>query len=91
MGQELTVLLLFFAGMDLIAFVAYGLDKRRAMAHRWRISERTLLLLAVPGGVGALLGILVFHHKTQKWKFRIPVPLFALAQIGLCVYLRYFL
>ena len=26
------------------------------------------------GGVGALLGMRVFHHKTRKTKFRLGVP-----------------
>ena len=38
-------------------FAAYGLDKRRAAADRWRISEATLQWLAFLGGwPGGLLG-----------------------------------
>jgi uncharacterized membrane protein YsdA (DUF1294 family) len=57
--------------VNIIAFFAYGVDKHRARLKKWRISEFTLLMLAVLGGTpGSLLGQQVFHHKTQKSKFR---------------------
>ena len=67
--------------LSLLSFILYGLDKRKAMHHKWRISELTLLLFSVFGGIGGLLGMLLFHHKTRKWKFRILVPLFAIIDV----------
>ncbi len=53
-------------------FLAYGLDKRRAQARRWRISEATLQWLAFLGGwPGGLIGQRTFRHKTQKLKFQL--------------------
>lgn len=64
------------AAWNMITFIIYGLDKRRAVRKKWRISENTLLLCAaLMGGLGALLGMGVFHHKTKHLKFRIGVPL----------------
>lgn len=41
----------------------------------WRIPERTLFTLALLGGSpGAILGMLVFHHKTKHIKFVIGLP-----------------
>lgn len=58
------------------AFVLYGIDKRKAQKHLWRIPERTLIGIAIVGGsIGALLGMKVFHHKTKHVKFTIGVPL----------------
>lgn len=72
----------FFAYLmiiNLAAFIMYGIDKKRALCGRWRISEATLLGIAFAGGsVGALLGMRCFRHKTRHWKFRILVPLFLL-------------
>ena len=68
--------------VNIIAFIMYGVDKRRAVHHQWRISERALILISVFGGVGGLLGMIVFHHKTRKWKFRILVPMFAVVEIA---------
>ena len=49
-----------------------------------RISEATLLMLAVIGGsIGALLGMKIWHHKTMHKKFKFGLPLILLAQIAL--------
>ena len=62
----------------------YGIDKWKAKQGSWRISEATLLLLAVIGGsIGALLGMQVWHHKTMHKKFKYGLPLILLSQIAL--------
>ena len=54
----------------LITFITFGVDKRRAVRHQYRISEKALLVISViGGGVGGWLGMKMFHHKTQKPKF----------------------
>lgn len=74
--------------LNLLAFLAYGLDKRKAMKERWRTPERVLVGLAAWGGpLGALLGMKVFHHKTHKWKFKLLVPLFLLLWCALLLFL----
>ena len=57
-------------------FILYGIDKRKARARRWRISEFTLIVPAfIFASLGAMLGMIVFNHKTSKTKFRILIPL----------------
>lgn len=74
--------------INIVTFIAYGIDKYKAKKSRWRIPESTLLILAAVGGsIGALSGIKVFHHKTLHNKFRYGVPLILAAQIALAVYL----
>lgn len=72
-----SVLIIILCLSPVITWILFGMDKRKAVRHRRRISEATLLVLSIPGGIGGLLGMLLFHHKTRKWKFRILVPLFA--------------
>ncbi len=61
---------LAFAVVNLIAFAAFGIDKRRAEAGDWRITEDTLLTLALIGGTaGAYAGRWIFRHKTRKQPF----------------------
>ena len=70
--------------MSVVTFALFGIDKWKAQHNRWRIPESTLLLFSLlMGGIGGVLGMLVFHHKTRKWKFRILVPLLAAAQVVL--------
>jgi uncharacterized membrane protein YsdA (DUF1294 family) len=74
--------------LNVVTFCVYGIDKWKARHHRWRISEASLLVLAAVGGsVGALLGMQVFRHKTQHLKFKYGVPAILLLQIALCAYL----
>jgi uncharacterized membrane protein YsdA (DUF1294 family) len=70
--------------INLIAFVVFGIDKRKARKGQWRIPESTLFILALIGGsIGALLGMLVFRHKTKHRKFTIGIPLILTLQIAL--------
>lgn len=63
-------LLIEYAVASLLTFFAYWSDKRRAKKLQWRKSESSLLCLGFLGGaVGALLGMVVFRHKTRKWYF----------------------
>lgn len=67
--------------VNLIAFVLFGMDKRRARMGLRRLSERSLLLWALAGGTpGALLGRHVFRHKTRKQPFSVLLWLIVAAQ-----------
>lgn len=55
--------------LNLINFILYGIDKYKAKHNLWRISEKTLLSLSVLAGVGGILGMEFFHHKTREKKF----------------------
>ena len=73
--------------INVITFIAYGIDKLKAKKGKWRIPEATLLLLAIVGGsIGAWCGMKVWHHKTMHKKFRYGIPLIIVVQIGLCLY-----
>lgn len=80
-GGLLTVYLL---AINLVTFLVYGADKRKAKKDRWRVPEKTLFLLAIIGGsIGALAGMYVFHHKTKHWYFRFGIPAILVLQIVL--------
>ena len=77
-------LLYYLIVINIVTFLVYGIDKWKAKQGSWRISEATLLILAVIGGsIGALLGMRVWHHKTMHKKFKYGLPLILLAQIAL--------
>ena len=76
-------LLYYLIVINIVTFQVYGIDKWKAKQGSWRISEATLLILAVIGGsIGALLGMRVWHHKTMHKKFKYGHPLILLAQIA---------
>lgn len=63
------------------------IDKKRAINHKWRISEQSLLLLAIIGGsIGIYGGMHFFRHKTKHAKFTIGLPIILISQIVLLFY-----
>ena len=84
--------------INLVTFLIFGLDKWKARRKEKnekvrRVPERTLLLLAALGGsAGALLGMRAFHHKTLHQAFRLGVPVILALQIilpfGLWLYIH---
>ena len=73
--------------INLVTFVVYIDDKRRARKKSWRTSEATLVLLAVIGGsVGALLAMLLARHKTRHTQFMIGIPTILIAQVLLVLF-----
>ena len=82
--KTLNILLIIYAVMSVIGFALMGIDKNRAINHKWRIKEATLFLIAfLGGGIGSTLGMFFFRHKTKHWYFRLFFPLFAAAQTAL--------
>ena len=83
MAHIQTIVLSYLLIINLIVFVLYGIDKKRAIQNEYRISERVLLWIARLGGaIGSWLGIKLFRHKTKHTKFRIVVPLWAVIWIA---------
>ena len=81
----------YLTAINLVAFIVYGIDKRQAIKGRWRISEATLFILALVGGaLGALLGMLLFRHKTRKLKFQLGIPLILIMEV-IVIYLFLFI
>ena len=79
----------YLLSINAVTFIVYGIDKYKAKKAKWRISEATLLLLAVLGGsIGAWIGMKVWHHKTMHKKFKYGIPAILLIQIALMAYLH---
>ena len=88
------IVILAYAGwlvlLSIIAFIAYGVDKRKAKKGKWRTKEKTLLLLSFLGGAfGGFPAMLVFHHKTkgEHWYFTVVNLLGLMIHITLLILL----
>lgn len=82
-------LVCYLLAINAVTFIVYGIDKYKAKKAKWRISEATLLLLAVLGGsVGAWVGMKAWHHKTMHKKFKYGIPVILLIQIALIAYMH---
>ena len=88
-GSPVTPVIGYLALVNVWAFALMGFDKARAKQRgARRIRERTLFLSALlGGGLGAFLGMWTFRHKTKHWYFVAGIPLIALAEAALGIWL----
>ena len=78
------IILIYLVATNVATFFTFGIDKWKAKHSKRRITEASLLTLAILGGsIGAWLGMQVWHHKTLHKKFRYGVPLILLIQVVL--------
>lgn len=74
-------IIMYLIVVNLLAFLCFGIDKQKAKSRQWRISEKTLLGIAVCGGsLGAICGMRAFRHKTQRLKFSLGLPVILVLQ-----------
>ena len=74
--------------INLVSFLAMGIDKWKAQKGSWRIQESTLItLVLLGGGIGGIIGMYVFRHKTKKPRFYIGYPVILISEIAVGVYL----
>lgn len=70
------VLLSYLMVINIVSFALMGIDKNRARKNKWRIQEKTYFILSFFGGaIGAVLGMIVFRHKTQHKSFYVGIPM----------------
>ena len=87
-NRKMTILWTGIAVALVLGLALMGIDKSKAVNHRWRIPESHLFLAAFLGGsLGAFIGMHLFRHKTKHWYFRLFFPLFMLLQAGLIAWI----
>jgi len=65
------VVFAWLIGVNVVMFAAFGYDKAVAPTGAARVPEAILLALTALGGsIGAVIGRLLFRHKTQKASFQ---------------------
>ncbi len=78
--------------INLIGLISMWLDKKKAIKHQYRISEKTLFVVAVLGGsIGSILGMKKFRHKTKHWYFKYGMPFILIIQLILIGFLYKYL
>lgn len=77
--------------VNLIGFYMMWSDKRKAKYGKWRIPEQTLFVItALGGGIGTIVGMYKFRHKTKKLKFIVGLPTIVILEIILIIMLKFF-
>jgi uncharacterized membrane protein YsdA (DUF1294 family) len=75
-----------YAVFNIVAFLLYARDKRKAKVNAWRTPENLLLLVATLGPFGAYGAMIIFRHKTQKLKFYL-VPAFLIIHLVAIIFI----
>lgn len=82
----------YLLGINLLAFLLMGIDKRRARRRLWRIPEKTLFLpVWLGGGIGGTIGMFFFRHKTKHGYFRLGFPVIAVLEYAALFYFCFWL
>lgn len=80
-------ILIYLLVINIIGFLAMGIDKHKAKKGSWRTPEATLMTLCLlGGGIGTISGMYTFRHKTKKLKFTVGMPTILVSEIALFVY-----
>lgn len=73
--NALSIIILYFAALNVIGFGIMGIDKWKARKGYWRIPESSFFIIAAIGGsLGSILGMYTFRHKTRHWYFVFGMP-----------------
>ncbi|WP_312392621.1 DUF1294 domain-containing protein [Chryseobacterium sp.] len=73
--------------INLLSFIIFGLDKRKAIKHQRRISESSLLTVTFFGGtIGAIIAMMIFRHKVSKKSFLWKFGLLLILQLAVIIY-----
>jgi len=81
-GQLMIGVIGYAVAVNLLAYAAMVFDKTRAGNNSRRISEATLLKLAMVGGsIGTVVAQRTIRHKTRKEPFRTQLHAIMLVQL----------
>lgn len=73
--------------VSIITYLAYSMDKSKAITERYRVPEKTLHILSLLGGwIGALVAQQRFRHKTKKTSFQIVFWSTVFLNISMLIY-----
>ena len=81
---------IYLLAINLVAFTAMGIDKKKAIDHKSRIPEKRLFLYVIlGGGIGGTIGMTLFRHKTKHWYFKLFFPLIAIVEYAALIFVLY--
>ncbi|MCI6668410.1 MAG: DUF1294 domain-containing protein [Romboutsia timonensis] len=73
--------------INIVGLLSMYLDKYFAKNNMYRISEKSLFLIAIIGGsIGSIIGMYQFRHKTKHRQFTTGLPFIIFTQIMILIY-----
>ena len=81
-------IIIYLVIINIIGFLIMGIDKKRAKMMEWRIPEKIFFLITLfGGGIGTIIGMYTFKHKTKKKYFTIGLPVILVIEILCIIYM----
>ena len=81
-------IIIYLLIINLLSFLSKAIDKWKAKRGAWRIPEQTLIsLVLLGGGIGGIIGMYLFKHKTKKPRFYIGFPVILILEIIISIYI----
>ena len=81
-------IIIYLLIINLLSFLSMGIDKWKAKRGAWIIPEQTLIsLVLLGGGIGGIIGMYLFKHKTKKPRFYIGFPVILILEIIISIYI----
>ncbi|MBM0067147.1 DUF1294 domain-containing protein [Alkalicoccobacillus gibsonii] len=88
MYELAAILLIYYFIMSIVGYISMAQDKQRAIKQMRRTPEKTLLGIALLGGVfGSFLGMRIRRHKTKHLTFSLGLPILMLVHLGLLLFI----
>lgn len=86
--QEYIKNIVLYLIINIIGLLIMLIDKKKAINSKWRIPEKTIFIVTMlGGGIGTIIGMYKFRHKTKKLKFTIGLPVITLSEIALIIWI----
>ncbi|MBP9812567.1 DUF1294 domain-containing protein [Candidatus Gracilibacteria bacterium] len=87
----MSLLIFYLLILNLLAYSIMWIDKMKAIYNFWRISEKTLWIIAILGGsFGIWLGMMgPLYHKAGKKNFRFWIPMISAFWVFLILFMSF--
>ncbi len=88
MQKYINNIILYLIIINIMGLLIMLIDKKKAINSKWRIPEKTIFIVTMlGGGIGTIIGMYKFRHKTKKLKFTIGLPVITLSEIVLIIWI----
>ena len=80
--------LIYIVVINILGFLVMYIDKNKAKKGSYRISEKTIFIIALLlGAIGVYIGMYKFRHKTKHLSFTVGIPVCIVINILTVYYL----
>ena len=85
-NKYLIFFIIYIIVINIFGIITMKIDKEKAKKGNYRISEKSLFIIAILlGGIGIYSGMYMFRHKTKHAKFTVGIPITIILNI-ICTY-----